>query len=82
MTRSAVPVAMPYPARSTRASRSGSPTAAGSNVTVARSDDRLTTAACTPDCFFRPRSTVATQLAQVMPVMGSVSCFVSGILYL
>ena len=60
----------------------GSATEAGSNVTVARSDDRLTTTVCTPACFLRPRSTVATQLAQVIPVMGSVSCFVSDIIYL
>ena len=82
ITKSASPVAMPYPARSMRASRAGRPTMPGSNVTVARSDDRLTTAAWTPASFFRPRSTVATQLAQVIPVIGRVSCFVSDIIYL
>ncbi len=81
MTRSASPVATPYPARSTRATRSGVRLRKGHKVTVARSDERLTTAAWTPPCFFNPRSTVATQLAQVIPVMGRVSCFVSVIIH-
>ena len=34
---------------------------------------------CTPFTFFRLRSTVATQLAQVIPVIGKVSCLLAGI---
>ena len=61
----------------TRAIISGKPSLAASKSTVARSEERLTTALFTPSNFFRLRSTVATQLAQVMPVMGKVNCLVS-----
>ncbi|OQA17188.1 MAG: hypothetical protein BWY63_02486 [Chloroflexi bacterium ADurb.Bin360] len=77
MMSSASPVAMPYPARSIRAVIVERSTSAGSKTTVARSEERFTTASCTPACFFKPRSTVATQFAQVMPVMGRVKCLVS-----
>jgi hypothetical protein len=79
MIRSASPLATPYPARSTRAMKSVSLSLDASKSTVARSEERFTTAFCTPSSFFRLRSTVATQLAQVMPVMGKVSCFVEDI---
>ena len=79
MTRSASPVATPYPARLTRVMKSPNPNLDASKSTVARSEERFTTALSTPSSFFKLRSTVATQLAQVMPVMGSVSCFVSAI---
>src|SRR6476646_5871021 len=53
------------------------PSLAGSYSTAARSEARLTAAVCTPSSFFRLRSTVATQLAQVMPVMGNVMVLVA-----
>ena len=79
--RSASPIAIPYPARWTRAIISSKPVADGLNLTTARSDDKFTTALCTPLTFFKLRSMVETQLAQYMPVMGKVNCFVSGIIY-
>ncbi len=76
MTSSASPVATPYPARSTRAMTASRVSRLRSKSKVARSDERLTTAVSIPSSFFRLRSTDATQLAQVIPVMGIVSCFV------
>src|SRR5581483_3279307 len=81
MTRSASPIATPYPARSTRAIMASSPATDGSNCTSARSDDRFTTAVCTPSTFFKLRSMVVTQLAQYIPVIGRVNCFVSLIIF-
>jgi hypothetical protein len=43
--------------------------------TVARSVARLTLALVTPSTFFSARSTCPTQLAQVIPWTGKVSCF-------
>src|SRR5687768_9120544 len=81
MMRSASPVATPYPARWTRAIISGTPSLDESKSTVARSDDKLTTAVFTPSSFFKLCSTVATQFEQVMPVMGRISCLVSVIVF-
>ena len=46
-------------------------TSSGSNVTVAFSVARLTAALSTPPTLPMARSVLATQLAQVMPVIGS-----------
>ena len=46
-------------------------TAPGSNVTVAFSVARFTAALSTPPTLPMARSVLATQLAQVMPVIGS-----------
>src|SRR5688572_16769066 len=61
---------------------SGSASFSESKSTVARSEERFTTAEFTPFNFLRLRSTVATQFAQVMPVIGSVSCLVLDIFFL
>jgi hypothetical protein len=50
-----------------------------SKPTVARSEDKLTLAWSTPSSLFRLRSMVATQFAQVIPVMGRMIVFFSGI---
>ena len=53
------------------ATRSPVDTSPGSKVTVAFSVARLTLALSTPSALPMARSTLATQLAQVMPVTGS-----------
>ncbi len=61
----------PYPAFSTAAFRSRGVTSAGSYATLAFSVARFTPASRTPSTFDRPFSTRRTQLAQVIPVIGS-----------
>ena len=60
-----------YPAERTRSTNSSSRTTAGSKVTSARSDAKLTPASVTPSAFPSTRSIVAAQFAQVIPVTGS-----------
>src|SRR5207248_3922613 len=60
-----------------RAISAGWSSLAGSYSTAARSEARLTCADWTPSSFLRLRSIVATQLAQVMPVMGRVIVLVA-----
>ncbi len=64
-------VTTPYPAPSTAATMSPVETSPGSNVTVAFSVARFTAALSTPWTLPMAFSVRATQLAQVMPVMGS-----------
>jgi hypothetical protein len=80
INKSATPVATPYPALFTRSIKFPNFEISGLYSTVARSDDKLTLAEVTPVSFFRLRSTVETQLAQVIPVMGKIICFDSDII--
>ena len=64
-------ITTPYPAPSTAATRSPVETSPGSNETVAFSVARFTAALSTPWTLPMAFSVRATQLAQVMPVMGS-----------
>ena len=67
MARSTLAVGTEYPASWIWRTICGSATAFGSKVTAACSLAKLTRTSSTPASFFTTRSTVAAQLAQVMP---------------
>ena len=62
-----------YPACSTAAASAGNPVFKESKESDTASVARLTFAISTPSTFFKAFSTLATQLAQVIPSTGSVS---------